>query len=76
MDSNFIKELAYSFGVDVCGVANIERFEGAPKGFHPLDICSEAKSVISFGKHFSIRGNGSIRVTRGKVENYSNKLKH
>jgi epoxyqueuosine reductase len=54
MDSNFIKELTYSFGADVCGVANIERFEGAPKGFHPLDVYSEAKSVISFGKHFPI----------------------
>jgi len=53
MDSNFIKELAYSYGADVCGVANIERFDGAPKGFHPLDIYPEAKSVISFGKHFS-----------------------
>lgn len=38
----------------MCGVANIERFESAPKGFHPLDIYPEAKSVISFGKHFPI----------------------
>jgi len=53
MDSNFIKELTYSLGADVCGVANIKRFENAPKGFHTLDIYSEAKSVISFGKHFS-----------------------
>jgi len=54
MDSLFIKRLAYSLGADVCGVANIERFESAPKGFHPLDIYSDAKSVISFGKHFSM----------------------
>lgn len=54
MDSNYIKELAYSFGADVCGVANIKRFDGAPKGFNPLDIYSGAKSVISFGKHFPI----------------------
>ena len=53
MDSNSIKEMTYLFGADVCGVANIERFENAPKGFHPLDIYSEAKSVIVFGKQFS-----------------------
>lgn len=53
MDSNFIKEFVGSLGADVCGVANIERFEDAPKGFHPLDIYSDAKSVIVYGKHFS-----------------------
>lgn len=53
MNSNFIKEMAYSFGAEVCGVANIERFESAQKGFHPLDIYSEAKSVIVFGKQIS-----------------------
>ena len=32
MDSNFIKQMAYSIGADVCGVASIKRFEDAPKG--------------------------------------------
>lgn len=53
MDSNFIKQMTYSLGADVCGIANIKRFENAPKGFHPLDVYSETKSVISFGKQFS-----------------------
>ncbi|MBV7275158.1 epoxyqueuosine reductase [Clostridium sp. PL3] len=53
MDSNYIKKLAYSFDVDVCGIGGVDRFKDAPKGFHPLDIYSEAKSVISIGKHFS-----------------------
>jgi epoxyqueuosine reductase len=53
MDSDFIKKLTYSLGADICGIASIERFVDAPKGFHPSDIYSEAKSVISFGKHFS-----------------------
>ena len=53
MDSKLIKEMAYSLGVDVCGVASIKRFENAPKGFHPLDVYSETKSVIAFGKQFS-----------------------
>ena len=52
MDSKFIKEFVYSFGADVCGIANIERFANAPKGFHPLDVYPGGKSVISFGKHF------------------------
>ncbi|WP_242844809.1 hypothetical protein [Clostridium botulinum] len=45
--------MAYSFGAEVCGIANIERFESTQKGFHPLDIYSEAKFVIVFGKQFS-----------------------
>ncbi|HNW50026.1 MAG TPA: hypothetical protein PKH79_03025 [Prolixibacteraceae bacterium] len=35
---NSIKEVAYSLGADVCGIANVERFTNAPKGFHPSDI--------------------------------------
>lgn len=50
---NKIKNLAYSLDADVCGIGSIDRFKEAPKGFHPLDIYSEAKSVISIGKHFS-----------------------
>jgi Uncharacterized Fe-S protein len=53
MDSNYIKEIAYSLGADVCGIASIKRFDDAPKGFHPLDVYSETKSVIVFGKKFS-----------------------
>lgn len=53
MDRNFIKQMAYSLGADICGVASIKRFEDAPEGFHPLDVYSETKSVIVFGKEFS-----------------------
>ncbi|OOM78593.1 epoxyqueuosine reductase [Clostridium sp. BL-8] len=53
MDSNYIKEMAYSLGADVCGIGSIKRFNDAPKGFHPLDVYSETKSVIVFGKQFS-----------------------
>lgn len=53
MDSNYIKEIAYSLGADVCGISSIKRFDDAPKGFHPLDVYSETKSVIVFGKKFS-----------------------
>ncbi len=44
-----IKEILISLGADLCGIANIDRFYGAPKGFHPTDIYKECKSVIVFG---------------------------
>ena len=47
-----IKEIANQLGADICGIANIEKFENAPKGFHPTDILPNAKSVIIFGKQF------------------------
>ena len=31
------------------GVASIERFVNAPKGYHPTDVMPTAKSVISLG---------------------------
>lgn len=44
-----IKDMFLSLGADVCGIANISRFQDAPKGFSPLDVYSECKSVITFG---------------------------
>ncbi|MCQ2974233.1 MAG: hypothetical protein MJ211_05415 [Bacteroidales bacterium] len=46
---NFIKNLILSEGADVCGIGSIDRFSDAPKGFSPLDIWSDCKSVISLG---------------------------
>jgi len=36
----------------LCGVASIDRFSGAPKGFHPRDVLPAAQSVIAFAKRF------------------------
>lgn len=47
---DFIKKLILSCGADVCGIANIKRFESAPKGFSPIDIYKDCQSVIVFGK--------------------------
>ncbi len=47
---NTIKRLLLSLGADDCGIANVERFEGAPCGFHPRDIYCDCKSVIVFLK--------------------------
>ena len=44
-----IRDYVLSKGADVCGFANINRFSGSPKGFHPKDIFPECKSVIAFG---------------------------
>lgn len=45
-----IKKLILSCGADVCGIANITRFESAPRGFSPNDIYKDCRSVIVFGK--------------------------
>ena len=44
-----IREKVLGFGADICGFAGIERFAGAPEGFHPCDIFPECKSIIAFG---------------------------
>jgi epoxyqueuosine reductase len=45
-----IKEIFINLGAEVCGVANIDLFIDAPKGFHPADIYPDCKSVIVFAK--------------------------
>ncbi len=47
-----IKNLARDLGADLCGIAPIERFRGAPSGFRPEDIFPEAKSVVALAKRF------------------------
>jgi epoxyqueuosine reductase QueG len=44
-----IKEHAFKIGADLCGIAPISRFEGAPKGSNPADFLPGCKSVISIG---------------------------
>ena len=50
-----IKEFAISAGLDLFGVANIERFDGAPPRMHPASIFPEARSVIVVGRRI-VRG--------------------
>jgi epoxyqueuosine reductase QueG len=45
-----LKELAYSLGADLCGIAPVSRFEGAPEGFRPTDIFPAARSVVVFAR--------------------------
>ena len=50
INSNTIREITLDLGADLCGIASIERFSDSPKGFHPLDIYDQCKSVIVFLK--------------------------
>lgn len=46
--SNQIKKFAATLGAEKCGIASIERFKEAPKGFHPTDIFQNCQSVVVF----------------------------
>lgn len=48
MNSAKVKEILFSLGADLCGIASIDRFEQAPAGYHPIDVLPTCKSVISF----------------------------
>ena len=38
MTAGEIKSIAFDLGADLCGIAPVDRFSSAPKGFHPIDI--------------------------------------
>lgn len=50
MTKDQVKAEVFSLGADLCGVATVDRFAGAPAGFHPLDIFKDARSVVVFAK--------------------------
>jgi epoxyqueuosine reductase len=50
LDSMKVKDMAKSLGADLCGISPEERFNDAPKGFHPADIYKDCRSVIVFAK--------------------------
>ena len=54
LDSKEVKEIMFALGADLCGIASIDRFANAPKGYHPLDVFPACKSVISFGCRFPV----------------------
>lgn len=45
-----IKEIAIKNGMDLCGIASVDRFEGAPAGTHPQKLLTNCKSVIVIAK--------------------------
>lgn len=54
MDAKQVKDILFDLGVDLCGIASMDRFEDAPKGYHPLDVMPACKSVISFACRFPV----------------------
>lgn len=49
MTGNQVKKVFYDLGAEFCGIASIDRFDKAPKGFHPTNVMPSCKSVISYG---------------------------
>lgn len=47
-----LKRLIIDKGADLCGIASIDRFADAPKGFHPCDVLAACKAVVVFAKKF------------------------
>jgi epoxyqueuosine reductase len=45
-----IKNMARRFGADLCGIAPVERFRDAPRGFRPGDIFRQARSAVVIAK--------------------------
>ncbi len=43
------KELALREGAMLFGVAGVDRFDGAPRGHHPVEILRGAQTVVTFG---------------------------
>ncbi len=47
-----IKNMAFKLGADLCGIASVNRFHEAPKGYHPCDVLEECQSVIVLACRF------------------------
>ena len=60
MTSQDVKQFLLSRGADLCGVASVDRFSGAPKGYHPLDVMPSCRSVVSFAMRFPA---GALKCT-------------
>ena len=56
LTSQAVKDFGIARGLDLVGVANIERFAGAPQRMHPASIMPRAKSVIVVARRI-LRGN-------------------
>jgi epoxyqueuosine reductase QueG len=49
-----IKRRASELGMDLCGIASVESFADAPRGFHPTDIVKDCKTVIVMAVRFPV----------------------
>lgn len=54
LDAIVVKRKATTWGADLCGIAPVARFSGAPKGFHPCDIYAGCRSVVVVACRFPL----------------------
>ena len=52
LTSTIVKEIAAKAGADLCGIAAVDRFHAAPRGFHPTDIFPRTRSVLVAATRF------------------------
>jgi len=71
MTAHEIKSTAFDLGADLCGVASVDRFSSAPKGFHPNDIYGDCHSVLVFAKRLPA---GSLFASSCIPYTYINRL--
>jgi epoxyqueuosine reductase len=71
MNANEVKSVASDFGADLCGIASVDRFTAAPKGFHPNDVSPDCRSVLVFAKKLPI---GSLFASSCIPYTYINRL--
>ena len=67
-----IKQKALRYGADICGIALVDRFAGAPKGFHPSDIYPDCRSAVVFAVRFPLstlqaKTNAPYTLVRNKL---------
>jgi epoxyqueuosine reductase len=72
LTSGKIKKIAIRHGANICGIAPVARFGGAPKGFHPCDIYPDCESVVVFASRFpsstlQARTNAPYTLVRNKM---------
>ena len=72
ISSGTIKKSAIQYGADICGIATVDRFAGAPKGFHPCDIYPDCRSVVVFAARFPLstlqaKTNAPYTLVRNKM---------
>jgi epoxyqueuosine reductase QueG len=64
-----VKSLALSSGMDYVGIATVERFNKAPKGWRPTDLMKSCKSIISVGVKI---GEGVKQANRQAFDGHRN----
>ncbi len=57
-----VKQKGYEIGMDLVGITDLSRLEGAPRRFHATDYLPKARAVVVVGCH----------IPEGSIENWKN----